>query len=84
MYYRGMRPIKEFKNRRNFRCSGHKALRIAAERQIKQEHFMLPRAMRAYWDDTNAALYGPCGCVSHWLQYCKIRTRESAFRKKIG
>ena len=69
MYFRGLRAIKEFTNRPNFRCSGHKALRIAAEQQIKREHFMSHREMRVYWDEPRAPLYGPCSMVSNWLKY---------------
>ena len=72
VFFRGMRPIKEFHNRMGIESSGVAGIYIRARLQLKQEHFMLPRAMRKYWDEINAPLYGPCGCVSSWLKWKKV------------
>lgn len=66
---------KQFKNRfgRQGGCRSTGAARRAAEQQFRREFWMTPRAMRRYWDEQQAALYGPCNLASRWLAWRGVK-----------
>lgn len=66
-----MRRDKQLRNRKGIAggVRNRNAAYIAAGLEMRREFFMLPRDMRRYWDDDNAPLYGPCGCMSRYLKH---------------
>lgn len=49
--------------------------KIYARQQLKKEHFMSHRVMRAYLQEPHAELYGPLRLFSRWMSYKKNTNR---------
>ena len=66
-----MSRIKYFGNRhgKNGGCRNWKHARRMAESQLEREHHMSARAMRRYWEEPHARLYGPLSLTTKWLKW---------------
>ena len=61
-----MTRTKGFHNRKGIHWSlrGTRHCEVMAKLEFKREICMLPREMRAYWDERNTPLYGPLSLAS--------------------